>query len=366
MNKKKIAIVTGTRSEYGIWKPVLAVIQKSKKLKLQLVATGMHLQRQFGHTVDDVTEPIAAKVPMYRPKQSAGQSLAKGIAGMAEAFARLQPDLVMVLGDRLEILAAASAALACQIPLAHLHGGETAPGQWDEQIRHAVTKMAHLHFCATKLAGRRIVQMGEDPKSVHVVGAPALDAVKAFLADAESIPAKAGAICLLHPSSADDQIELRRTVLLLRALKDHPFSVIGPNNDPGHVGILRAYRAAKIPVTMSFSQSAFWRRLADCSFLIGNSSSGILEAASLGAPVINLGDRQAGRERNGNVIDVPWSAGVAGVRRAIRRALSDAGLRRRCNLYGDGRAAERIVRVLESLEFPLTTVKRFHELNGGF
>jgi len=364
MMKTKIAVVTGTRAEYGIWKPVLAAIGRSKKLRLQLIVTGMHLQKQFGYTVDDIVEPIAARVPMYRGGRSAGRSLACGIAGMSEVFAELRPELVMVLGDRLEIFAAASAAMACQIPIAHVHGGETAPGQWDEQIRHAITKMAHLHFCATEVAGRRILRMGEEPGNVHVVGAPALDAVHA---SRESIPAKAGAICLLHPSSSDDAVERQRACLLLRALKNQGvcFSAIGPNNDPGYAGILRAYREHEVPVVMSLCQAAFWERLAGSSMLIGNSSSGILEAASFGVSVINVGERQAGRERNGNVLDVPWGAGVAGIEGAIRRAMTDAAFRRRVatrrNLYGDGCAAERICRVLESIRFPISSVKRFYD-----
>jgi len=362
---KKIAVVTGTRAEYGIWRSVLAGIRGSKKLRLQLVVTGMHLQKEFGWTVDEIVEPIVAKVPMYRSRQSAGESLARGIAGMTKAFVKLRPDLVMVLGDRLEIFAAAAAALACQVPLAHVHGGEVAPGQWDEQIRHAVTKMAHLHFCATKVAGERIVRMGEDRRAVHVVGAPALDGVAAFLAGMAPAPdchrGASNSICLLHPSSADDAMERRRTLLVLRALEGRDFTVVGPNNDPGHGGILAAYRERKVPVVMSLSQTEFWRRLAGCEFLIGNSSSGILEASSFGVPVVNVGDRQAGRERNGNVVDVAWEAGVGGIRKAIGRALRRRG---RCeNLYGDGRAAERIVRVLEGLKFPLSIVKGFHELN---
>ena len=174
VKKMKVCVVTGTRAEFGIWRPVLKAIEASKKLRLQLVVTGMHLQAGFGDTVSDILAQgfeIAAEVVMYDPGDTPAMSLARGTAGMAAAFRELKSDLVMVLGDRLEILAASSAALAEQIPIAHLHGGETAPGQWDEQIRHAVTKMAHLHFCATKTAARRIVQMGEDPQSVHVVGA---------------------------------------------------------------------------------------------------------------------------------------------------------------------------------------------------
>ncbi|MCL2647052.1 MAG: UDP-N-acetylglucosamine 2-epimerase [Phycisphaerales bacterium] len=381
-NKSKIAIVTGTRAEFGIWKPVLAAVRQSKKLQLQLVVTGMHLQREFGYTLRDIEAekiPIAAEVPMYRSGHSAGQSLAQGIAEMSRAFAKLGPDLVMVLGDRLEMLAAASTALACQIPIAHLHGGETAPGQWDEQIRHAVTKMAHLHFCATRLAGKRIAQMGEDPSSIHVVGAPAIDEARRQAEHwrLEKLCSDRYPTIVLHPSSSDEAAEYRRARMVLEAIRHvwpklqfRQVGAVGPNNDPGHRGILRAYRECSwINLQMSLPQVLFWQALNGSRLLVGNSSAGILEAATFGCAVINLGERQVGRERHANVIDVPWSAGMAGIAKAIRYALTDTAFRRRVakrrNFYGDGHAAERICRVLESLRFPIATVKRFGDLVSG-
>src|SRR4051812_46598501 len=169
----------------------------------------------------------------------------------------------MVRGDRLEMLAAACAALAERVPLAHVHGGETAPGIWDEQIRHAITKMAQVHFCATETAGRRIVRMGEEPGRVHVVGAPALDNAVAFVRSARSVIPKLRLVCgtqpflLLHPSSPDDDAEYRRTLMLVELLQekfDHlVLHVLGPNNDPGHRGILRAYAAAGDVVHLEMS-----------------------------------------------------------------------------------------------------------------
>jgi UDP-hydrolysing UDP-N-acetyl-D-glucosamine 2-epimerase len=395
MPKPNIAIVTGTRAEYGIWRPVLRAIQHSKKLNLQLVVTGMHLQTQFGYSINYIEDdafPIAAKIKMYDrstvrstafrllspPPESPAQALARGIAGLAAAFAKLKPDLVMVLGDRLEILAAANAALTERIPLAHVHGGEIAPGIWDEQIRHAVTKIAHLHFCATKTAAKRIAQMGEVPAGIHLVGAPALDLALPFIAqNRKSQPSieslefpRHAAIVVLHPSSPDDRLEEHRTRLLIRALENQkiPFEAIAPNNDPGHVGILRAYEALHVPVILSLPQEKFWtllRRTAENGgLLIGNSSSGILEAATLAIPVINLGDRQKGRERNPNVLDLPWPNSPKPIENAIQYVLTNKPFLRliakRQNLYGDGRAAPRILKILESLKFPLSTAKQFH------
>jgi GDP/UDP-N,N'-diacetylbacillosamine 2-epimerase (hydrolysing) len=371
MSKINIAIVTGTRAEFGIWSYILDAIRKSRRFKLSLVVTGMHLQREFGYTVRDIEDAgfaIDARVPMYRKGRTPAENLAAGTVGLARAFRQLRPDLVMVLGDRLEMLAAGSAALAEQLPIAHVHGGETAPGQWDEQIRHALTKMAHLHFCATEQAGRRILQMGEPPERVHVIGAPALDGIMYYLPALErAIPRQNHALVLLHPSSPHAAEEERRTTTLLRALRTTrmPFQVIGPNNDPGHEGILRAYDKAGLEMWLSLQVFLFWQELLRSAFLIGNSSSGILEAASFGLPVINLGDRQAGRERNANVIDVRWSAGASGIQRAIRCACTNkpflTKVAKRKNLYGDGHATERVLKTLESLPFPLSTTKRFYD-----
>lgn len=366
---RNITILTGTRAEFGILTPVLRAIAASKKLRPHLIVTGMHLQKQFGNTVRDIERsgiPIAAKIPMYKPADTPADSLARATTGIARALRDIHADLLLLLGDRLEMLAGASAALATHTPIAHLHGGETAPGTWDEQIRHAITKLAHLHFPATIHAARRIARMGEDPRAIHVVGAPALDTIHSQSSNFPSQRKAEGPILLLHPSSPDDELEQRRTLLILRAIADHPIHVIGPNNDPGHQGILNAYAQKKIPLRMSLNQSEFWQLLSRASLLLGNSSAGILEAASFGLPVINLGDRQKGRERNPNVLDVPWTAGVKGIQRALHHALNDQAFHRkiaqRKNLYGDGRASERIVKVLETTHFPIPTTKSFHDL----
>lgn len=372
MKKMRVCVVTGTRAEFGIWQMPLRAIMRSPKLELKLVVTGMHLLKEFGNTlraVENSEIPIAAKVSMYRSGEPPAKSLARGIDGLAGAYRKLGADIVLVLGDRLEMLAAASAALAERIPIGHVHGGESAPGIWDEQIRHAITKMAHVHFCATQLAAKRIVQMGEPPARVHVVGAPALDAAAALANHAglraalQRIYAGSGhlrrPVLLLHPSSADDAAEKKRALHVIRALRrvypEHPLPAIGPNNDPGHRGILDAYaqRRTDLSFLPSAVQEQFWMMLATAGLLIGNSSSGIIEAATFGIPVINLGDRQAGRQRNPNVIDVPWSAGPPGIEHAIRFAISNQPflkkVAQRKNLYGDGHASERIVRILEKI-----------------
>jgi UDP-hydrolysing UDP-N-acetyl-D-glucosamine 2-epimerase len=354
---------------------VLDAIAAEKSLELQVVVTGMHLQKQFGYTVRDVERAgykVAARVEMYRKGETPAEAWARGTAGMGRAFRALGSDVVMVLGDRLEILAAAGAAVAEQKILAHVHGGETAPGQWDEQIRHAVTKMAQVHFVATKAAGRRVRQMGENPKAIHVTGAPALDL--ATRAAAKMGRERGGAIrplLVLHPTSPDEAEEYRRTKLVVGELRRRfpgvPVTAVGPNNDPGHGGILRAYRevGGGVQLLMSVPQDLFWGLMHEHGMLVGNSSSGIIEAATFGCAVINVGGRQAGRERSGNVLDVDF--GAAEIAAAIQRVLSDKAFARRValrkNVYGDGRAAGRIVAVLRQMAGKrVSPVKRFYDL----
>lgn len=368
-----IAVVTGTRAEFGILRPVMEAIAATRSLRLQMIVTGMHLQRQFGYTLRDVQRsglPIAAQVPMYAPHLTPAAALARGVAGLAQAFHTLRSDVVVVLGDRLEILAAATAALSEQKLIAHIHGGETAPGQWDEQIRHAVTKMAHLHFAATRAAGARIVQMGEAPARVHVVGAPALDAAAAAWRELSRTSSRAGfPLLVLHPTSPDDALEFGRASLVIQTIHritGQRIVALGPNNDPGHAGILRAYRthARLVDLQLSVPQAEFWKMLYGSRLLIGNSSAGIIEAATFACPVINIGPRQAGRQRSGNVLDVEFVARQ--IAAAIQTARCDGSFRRRIarrqNVYGDGHAAARIAAVLAKFAAQrLTPVKQFQD-----
>ena len=229
--------------------------------------------------------------------------------------------------------------------------------------------MAHVHFCATKTAGARILRMGEEKSRVFVVGAPGLDGIVRWLKERRPAAMRGKrALVLLHPTSADERAEEKRARMVIEAAGSRvgiPYVVIGPNNDPGSGGILRAYKKMGVNVAMSLPVEDFWNELRYAGMLVGNSSSGIIEAASFGIPVINLGDRQKGRERNGNVLDVSWEEGRTGIEGAIARAVTDRGflarVAKRENLYGDGRAAERIVRVLEGMKWPVGIVKRFAE-----
>ncbi len=369
--KRNITVVTGIRSEYGIWRPVLERIAASRALNLSVVVTGVHLLKNFGHTAQQVHDdgwPMVIEVPMYRGAEPIAESLSRATVGMARAFDQLKTDVVMVLGDRFEIFAAASAALTQQRVIAHVHGGEVAPAQFDEQIRHAVTKMAHLHFCSTRLSRQRIIQMGENPKYVFATGAPALDAAEAcWQAQHHDIAIEPGAVVILHAQSPDEQQEYRRARMLLAALGKaglNQLDVLGPNNDPGYRGILRAYEDAGVKVTMSVPPSLYWGMLMRRGVLVGNSSSGIIEAATFGCRVLNVGDRQKGRERSPNVVDVSWSpsAIAAGLRKMLWDKAYQGVVARRKNVYGTGHAAEKMIPVLESADLAQAKQKLFRTL----
>ncbi len=359
---RRVAVVTGARAEYGIWRPVIAALTGAG-LQPQVIATGMHLLPEFGSTWRDIVRdkvPIAARAVMYKKGESSAESLARGTKSLAEAFNKLQPNLVLLLGDRLEMLAAAGAALAQNRWIGHVHGGELAPGQFDQQIRHALTKISHVHFAATAAAARRIRQMGEPRASVIMCGAPALDRAVAACEKLDQIGSGGGGLplALLHPQSANTADEAQRANMMLGALAAAGITAvraIGPNNDPGHLGILKAYRGAQAPrvsLEMSADQETFWRYLWESPFLIGNSSSGIIEAATFGRTAINLGVRQAGREQSENVINAEFDDKQIGL--AIHAALHDGAHARRVeqrrNVYGQGHASDKIAAAIAALD----------------
>ena len=359
--RRRVAVVTGTRAEYGLLGSPMRAIAGHPGLGLQLVVAGMHLLEKFGHTVDDITNDgwrIAVRVPMQfgddqRLDQSKG--LARGLAGMARFFVRAGTDVVVVLGDRIEAMAGALAGTTTGCVVAHIHGGDVAPGDLDEGLRHAITKLAHIHLAATGQAVRRIVRLGERPEHVHNVGAPGLDRLFEVLGDrARSSPGKQPwALVAQHPTGRSPQRERRTMSAILRAVADHRLRpvVIYPNSDRGHSGIIAAIQAAAsragadLRVERSLPRDDYLRLLADVPVLVGNSSSGIIEAASAGTPAVNVGDRQAGRQRNGrSVID------CGETRDQIQAAIGKA-LRRRPRLggsscYGQGGAGQRMADIL--------------------
>jgi UDP-hydrolysing UDP-N-acetyl-D-glucosamine 2-epimerase len=380
---KRIAVVTVARSDYGIYQPILAALA-ARDVDPLLVVAGMHLEEEFGSTVDAIEADgwsIAARVPMSLQTDDpigVAAAIGAGIEGFARAYEELEPELVLVLGDRYEMLAAAIAALPLTIPLAHVHGGESTEGLIDEAIRHSITKMSHVHFPATELYARRIVQMGEEPWRVHEVGAPGLDAIRLHepLADAqvdELLGATMGERRLLvtyHPVTLEPDLVEERIAALLEALDASGLDLLftAPNADTRTRTVTRAIEAfaaahSNALVVPSLG-SAYFDVLSRAAAMVGNSSSGIIEAASFGLPVVNVGIRQQGRVRAANVIDVGNEADeiLAGIRRATDPPFR-ASLEGLVNPYGDGHAAERIADVLVPLDpGPELLFKRFHDL----
>lgn len=368
---RKIAVVTGTRAEYGILKPVLKAIKTHPHLDLALIVTGMHLSKEFGYTIKEIKKDgfkIDTKVEMLHAEDTGAamaKSIGKCIEKMTEALKRIKPDFLVLLGDRAEMLAGAVAASYVSIPIAHLHGGDVS-GSVDDSVRHAITKLAHIHFPATQESANRIIKMGEDPSKVFIVGAPALDIIlkeklpkQAKLSRKYSLDlSKPIFLVLQHPvvteaDQAADQI--KETLDAIVELK-HQTIIIYPNADAGGRRMIKVIKKyAKYPFIKSYKSiphADYLGLMGVASVMIGNSSSGIIDAPSFHLPVVNIGTRERGRERSTNVIDVRHNKRE--ITKAIKKALHDKRFRakvKKCrNPYGAGKASQRIVKVLSKIE----------------
>jgi UDP-hydrolysing UDP-N-acetyl-D-glucosamine 2-epimerase len=344
----------------------LRAIESHPRLSLQLVVTGMHLDPKHGRTVNQIRKEgwrIDAVVP-WRPAKDDLTLLAaetgRATARLAEAYAKLNSDVVLVLGDRVEAFAAASAAHVSGRIVAHVHGGDRAQGQVDDALRHAITKLAHLHFPATRQSAERIGKLGEDKWRIRTVGAPGLDGIVTDAMAWEEHRGLTGAsrkggysLFVLHPTNADSDSEHQRAKLLLDACRSAGVPkviAVAPNNDPGADGIVRALREAEgVTYHANLGRGAFLGLLRDAAMLVGNSSSGIIEAASFGTPVLDVGPRQGGRERGANVTTVPFN--WTSTRRAVAELWNRGRPRRfpRRNIYGAGNAGKRIARALATV-----------------
>jgi UDP-hydrolysing UDP-N-acetyl-D-glucosamine 2-epimerase len=383
--KRRVAIVTGGRADYGLVRPIYRAIAAHPDLEALIIAAAAHLSAAHGgdssvFAADGI--PVAAQVPLLAAGDDAmaiARSIGTGVGGFADAIAAVRPDFLVLVGDRFEILAAACAALALRIPIAHVHGGETTEGAFDEQIRHAVTKMAHLHFAAAEPYARRIVAMGEEPWRVHVCGAPGLDnlATVPVLSRAETMAAlglTADAVPLLatwHPVTLDGHDSSDGLDGLLSVLSDRtePIVFTAPNADDGRGSIVARIEAScaanpRARLHTALGTRIYFNAMRHAAVMVGNSSSGIIEAPSFALPVVNIGSRQRGRLRAANAIDCGDSAAQIGA--ALARALSPdfrhslAGL---VNPYGDGHAGPRIAAALAKVELGARIlVKRFHEV----
>ena len=383
---RTIGVVTVARSDYGIYRPVLGALEAREDLRLWLYVGGMHLCERFGSTVEEVERDsfeIVERVDFLLPGDdppSIAASIGRGVVEFASAFDRSRPDLLVVLGDRFDMLAAGIAALPLAIPLAHVHGGESTEGAIDEAIRHSLTKLSHLHFAATEESARRIVQLGEEPWRVVVSGAPALDVARGF----EPLPGEALAelglrldgptlIVTYHPVTLQHARATEEVDAVLAAVDESGLAAVltYPNADTGHGAVIEAIErfaasADRYTLVRNLGTDAYFTLLGRAAAMVGNSSSGIIEAASFGLPVVDVGIRQQGRIRARNVVHADSDRGSIGA--ALRRALSPefreslAGLE---NPYGDGSASERIVERLATVPLDQKLlVKRFHDLRG--
>ena len=379
---RTIGVVTVGRSDYGILLPILRRIEAEPELALHLIVSGAHLAPEFGRTVaaieqdglaigDRVTMLLSGDTP-----EAVAISLGLGTIGFAQALARRRPDLLLVVGDRFEVLAAVSAALPFNIPVAHVHGGEVTAGAFDDALRHAITKLSHLHFVAMEEYARRVIQMGEEPWRVIVSGAPALDYLQSTpLLEAYTLEAQLG-LCLTpppllvtyHPVTREPDQTAWQINELLEALKASglPAIVTAPNADPARSMIASrlaafATQAPRAWFVPNLGTPVYFSLMARAAAMVGNSSSGIIEAPSLGLPVVNIGTRQHGRVRASNVIDVGYDrqAILEGIRRAVQPEFRDR-LKGCLNPYGHGQASDLIVQRLKTIPLDARlTNKRF-------
>lgn len=382
---RKICVVTGTRAEYGLLRWVMEGIRARPELELQVAVTGMHLSSEFGLTYREIERDgfhIDRRVEMLLGSDTpagVAKSMALGLAGFADALEQLRPDVMVVLGDRFEIFAAVAAAMVARIPVAHLHGGETTEGVIDEPIRHSITKMSQLHFVAAEEYRRRVIQLGEQPDRVFLVGGLGVDSLmKLQLLDRpaleESLGFELGARSLLvtfHPSTLEDSTAEQQMAELLAALgtlRDTRLIFTMPNADTGGRVLLEQVRAFvaehdEARAFTSLGQLRYLSCMRHVDGVVGNSSSGIIEAPSLHRGTVNIGDRQRGRLKADSVIDCEADREAIGA--ALARLYSpafQASLATVRNPYGEGGASERVVEILSTVNLEGIVKKRFHDL----
>lgn len=367
-DRVRILIVTGSRAEFGLLRPVMHAVAGEAKLELYVVAAGSHLVLP-AETFHDVRAEfnIADVVPMqmagHTGRAADVEAVSKGVARFGRIFERLKPDWVVVLGDRIEAFAAGIAANIGGYPLAHIHGGDRAEGISDEAMRHALTKLANLHFPATSASAERITRMGEAPNRIHIVGSPSIDDLAGIPALDDQAFAELGQpkrVLLFHPVGRTDETEEAATVQIiegaLNSMEDGSILGLYPNIDPGRDGIVRALIAAEkqrqLKVMTHLRRPTFiglLKRMAPTKgVLVGNSSAALIEAAALKVPVVDIGTRQSGRERCANVVHVDREY-ATGVAEAIMKA-EQLDLRDLHHPYGEGNTGKVIAGILAKID----------------
>ena len=381
MINRKICVVTGSRAEYGLFYPILIKIQESTKLDLQLITTSSHHSAEFGLTYKQIEDDgffIDEKIKnlcLSNLSSSIVKSAAKATSLLADSFERLRPDVVLLLGDRYETHAAAISALLMNFPIAHIHGGEITEGAVDEQIRHAITKMSYLHFCSTEAYRQRVIQMGENPIRVFNSGAPGIDNIANLkLLTKLQLEQELGwsfsskcALFTYHPVTLVDADIDSDLGSIFNILSKFGFNILFTYANADSGGRIINQKIEKFcknnpkqyKVVKSLGQVKYLSAMKHVDLLIGNSSSGVIEAASFKKPVVNIGDRQKGRLKGENVIDCNFED----LRDSIALASSEGfknKINKMNNIYGIGNTADFIIDKL--IHEPLSVIKKFRDL----
>lgn len=378
--KRKISLTTGTRAEYGILKPLIKEITKNQKLELYLIVAGMHLSKKYGKTINDIKKDkfkifsTVNLLPKNNTNYSMVISLGDGIKEFAKLFQKINPDINVILGDRDEMLASAIAAYHMNIPNAHIHGGDKSKGGIDEYNRHIITKMSNIHFAVSKKSKKRIIKMGENPKFVFLTGSPSIDSIKQNEITSKNELEKSynlkilGNEIILLQHSVTTQVHLSKKEILntLNAIitQNSEIIAIAPNSDPGSKEILDQLmkfdkKYSHFHLFNTVPRSDFLGLLKHCGVLVGNSSSGMIEASYFRIPVVNIGIRQKDRERGKNVIDVT-STNYQEIKKVIKHVLKKKYMAKLSlsNIYGTGDTSKKIVKYLEGITLNEELIKK--------
>lgn len=380
---RRIAVLTTGRQDYGLLRSTLLHLQGDPRFDLLLWAGGMHLSPRFGRTVDRIHDdglPIDAEIDILGEASDPPAESARTIVDMAAVLESKHPAALLVLGDRYETVSAAIAATLCRVPIAHLHGGEETEGAIDNAFRHAVTKMSHLHLVSHATHAARVKQMGEAPETVVIVGAPGLDNLyRSDLPNVEALSGRLGVdlkppvvVVTLHPATLGSD-PVSEVTALAGAMERVPatYVITQPNSDRGGDEIRRFWTSwaagrAGVALVQALGDAAYFGLLRAADAVLGNSSSGIIEAPAAGLPVVNVGDRQAGRLRTEHVHDVPADAGA--IERVLTSCLASGARERFRTLpshYPPGPAAPKIVEALANWDIPNPPRKKFYDLTGS-
>jgi GDP/UDP-N,N'-diacetylbacillosamine 2-epimerase (hydrolysing) len=386
MNIKKICVVTGSRAEYGLLKPLITRLKKNTNFHLQLVVTGMHLSKKYGNTINEINNDnftVYDKLDILAEENSTtyvGKTISKGIDKFSNFFVNNKPDILIVLGDRFEIFACCTAAYFLNIPIAHIHGGETTEGAFDEGIRHSITKMSYIHFTSTELYRNRVIQLGENPKNVFNVGALFLDAIRdSKILTKQELEMKKNIffgdknlLVTYHPETLSNKPQEQAFMSLINVLErreDINLIFTSPNADPGNNVI---YDLTNDFIKRNSHRAIGFKSLGHLNYIsalqyidgvIGNSSSGITEAPAFNIGTVNIGDRQSGRIKGSSIIDC--NADYDSIDSAIDKLYSknfQKSLKLNQHPYGDGKTSRKIINILENFIIDGNIVKQFYDL----